>query len=212
MPTSIAHALGGFAAAEGSPLARSWSRARVFVFCAVVANLPDLDFGPGLLLGNAGRFHRHGTHSLLAMLLVALACALWLRWRSGASRGDALRLARLAGVVYGSHLLLDMLVVRPTDTSGVPLFWPFDAARYYTRIHLPRSLAVLLDLDFDKHGAFFREILSAHGAVVFLGHALLFAPVPLAAWLIRRAWERWTAPEPPRARPGFAPAPEPAED
>ncbi len=215
MPTSIAHALGGFAAVEGSPLARGWSRARVFLFCALVANLPDLDFVPGLLVGDAGRFHRHGSHSLLAALLVSLACALWLRWRSGASRGDAVRFAALAALVYGSHLLLDMLVTSPTETSGVPLFWPIEPARYYAIIRLPRPLAALLDLDFDKSQPFFRSLLSVHGVLVFLGHGLLFAPLPALAWLVRRAWA-WTAERgaaPPArapAQPAFGAAPEPA--
>ncbi len=215
MPTSIAHAFGGLAAAEGSPLPQGWSRARVLLFCALVANLPDADFLPGILTGDASRFHRHGTHSLLATLLVALACALWLRWRRRATRGDAARLGVLAFLVYGSHLALDTLVTRATDSAGVPLFWPIDRARYYTVLHLPRPLAALLDLDFDKHGAFFHELLSVHGAAVFLGHALLFAPLPIIAWAVRRGFElaRGPAdsrPERPRARPAFGPAPEPA--
>ncbi len=214
MPTSIAHALGGLAAAQANPLARRWSRARVLVFCAVLANLPDADFLPGVLVGDASRFHRQGTHTLLATLVVALACALWLRWRSGAQPGDAARFGTLAFIVYGSHLALDMLVTRATVTAGVPLFWPVDPARYYTILHLPRPFAWLLDLDFDKHGAFFHELLSPHGALVFLGHGLLFAPLPIAAWLIRRGFETWRGtdadPDGRRPRPGFAPEPEPA--
>ncbi len=215
MPTSLAHAFGGLAAAEGGPRARGWSRAPLVLFCAVVANLPDADFVPGLLLGDAGRFHRHATHSLLATLLVALACALWLRWRRRAAAGDAARFGWLAFLVYGSHLLLDMLVTRPTDTSGVPLFWPIERARFFTVVRLPAPLAALLDLDFDKHAAFFHELFSVHGAVVFLGHGLLFAPLPVLAWAIRRGFEAWrgparTRPDRPRARPAFGPAPEPA--
>ncbi len=221
MPTSIAHAFGGLAAAEGAPRPRGWSRAGILLFCAIVANLPDADFLPGLLLGDAGRFHRHGTHSLLAALLLALGCALWLRWRRGADRGDggdrgdAARFGALAFLVYASHLALDMLVTQPTATSGVPLFWPIVPTRYYVALQLPRPLAFLLDLDFDKHGAFFHELFSAHGAEVFLGHALLFAPLPVVAWLVRRAFElaRGPAaerPERPRARPAFGPAPEAA--
>ena len=204
MPTSIAHAFGGLAAAEGSSTARGWSRTRVLVFCAVVANLPDLDFLPGAVLGDAGRFHRHFSHSLLATLLVALAFALWERWRRHGSRGDAARVGWLAFLVYGSHLVLDTLVATPTDTSGVPLFAPFSPARYYTVLHLPAPLATLLELDIDKNDHFFHAVFSIRGAEVFLGHALLFAPLPIVAWLIRRAVEGKRAPRR-RSQPGFAP-------
>ena len=188
MPTSIAHAFGGLAAAEGSG-ARGWSRARLLLFCTIVANLPDLDFIPGILAGDAGRFHRHATHSLLATLLFALACALWAHRRRRVPPGDAARFAWLGFLVYGSHLALDMLVSAPSTSAGVPLLWPIGKARYFTVLHLPGPLAALLDLDFPKHQHFFHAVFSAHGAVVFLGHGLLFAPLPVLAWLLRRAWQ-----------------------
>ncbi|HEX9108957.1 MAG TPA: metal-dependent hydrolase [Longimicrobiales bacterium] len=189
MPTSIAHAFGGLAAAEGS-VVRGWSRARLLLFCTVVANLPDLDFIPGILAGDAGRFHRHATHSLLATLLFALACLLWARLRRRAAPGDAIRFAWLGLLVYGSHLALDMLVATPTENAGVPLFSPFLGTRYYLQLHLPAPLAALLDLDFDKRQHFFQAVLSPRGLQVFLGHAALFALLPLFTWLIRLAWQR----------------------
>lgn len=72
------------------------------VIAGAIANIPDLD----LVFGR--KFHRQGTHSLLALflfnLLLFIIAPQYL----------------LAGIVgYGSHLLLDSLT-----PSGVPLFYP----------------------------------------------------------------------------------------
>ncbi len=139
-----------------------------------------------------------------------------MRARSGKA-GEPLALAWLGFLVYASHLALDALVTRPQPNAGVPVFWPLLSDRFFTRCPLPARLSTLLDLDIrsPSSGGFWGEVLSRHGLVVFLGHALLFAPLPIVAWLIRRGVERWRGgagarPERRRAPSAFGPAPEPA--
>jgi len=216
MPTSIAHVFGGMAAAEATTLRGRWSDTRVLLFFALVANLPDADFLPGLLVGDPVLYHREGSHSLLAALIVALACA-----GIAAARGaDARRWFSIAFLVYLSHLALDMLATGgPASSTGVPLLWPLIRDRWFVELPLPTPLAELLDLDLNKTGpgGFFPALFSWHGAEVFLGHALLFAPLPLIARLIRVARERlgdaagWRPrPRPRRVRP-LEPDPDPVD-
>jgi inner membrane protein len=84
------------------------------------ASLPDLDFIPGLILGQGGRFHHGISHSigfaLLAALLIGIGAVL-------VKNGE--RLIKVAGLAFClilSHLILDYFTESP---KGFPLFWPF---------------------------------------------------------------------------------------
>jgi inner membrane protein len=100
----------------------------------VLANVPDLDFLPGLLIGEPSAFHRGITHTVLG---VAVATALF-----------ALLLPRLrvlhedtppwggwvffVFVALASHLLVDVVSIdtRPPP-NGTMVLWPFSDHRFY---------------------------------------------------------------------------------
>lgn len=194
MPTSIAHLFAGMAAAEvtpDAPIRPRWTDWKLLLFAGVAANLPDADFLPGVLVGNPVLFHRTASHSLLAAAVFALLCGAIAAWRGA----DFRRWFTFALLVYGSHLACDVIAATPSASSGVPLFWPLDHARWYLSLPLPKPLATLLDLDLDKkaNAGFFHTLLSLHGLGVFLGHALLFAPLPVIARIVRIARERSAA-------------------
>ena len=72
MPLPIGHALAGIAMRQARPglfFANRWADAFFFIF---LANLPDADFLPGILLGCPNLYHHGIFHSLGAALAVAL--------------------------------------------------------------------------------------------------------------------------------------------
>jgi membrane-bound metal-dependent hydrolase YbcI (DUF457 family) len=112
MPLPPAHMLFGAAAAEGVAAATSLPRYRAWMVGAVVALLPDLDFGIRLLTGEYAPIERSSLHSLAATAAVMLVAGLVAgrRW------------AALAGAAYASHLLADLL--QHQARTSVALFWP----------------------------------------------------------------------------------------
>lgn len=107
MPSPFGHTLAGLC---GFMMAQKHlgSHRRVLLLTGSVglANLPDIDFYPGLLRGDLSSFHHQATHSLAAVVIVSLLVGglasrwalKWFRW------------AIWGGSLYLSHVVLDLLV------------------------------------------------------------------------------------------------------
>ena len=119
MPSPVAHAVGGLAAAffVDSVPRRQTLTVPILVGSVALAVAPDLD----LLTGS----HRAHTHSIGAVAIVGGICWLILRRRS---RNTAAASALIAS--YASHLLLDWLSKDTRTPSGIPALWPF-TGQYY---------------------------------------------------------------------------------
>lgn len=107
-----AHALVGAGVAELTCAAVPLPRWKAWTLAAVLAVLPDLDFGFGMIMGRTAEYHGTFTHSAVAVVVVSLFAAL-------AGRGWGL----LAAGAYGSHLMVDLLDDR--GRTNVLLAWPF---------------------------------------------------------------------------------------
>lgn len=107
-----AHALVGAGVAEMTLTVVPLPRWKAWTVAALLAVLPDLDLGFGLLMGRAAAYHGTFTHSAVAVVVVSLVAAL-----AGREWGF------LAGAAYGSHLLVDLLDDR--GRTNVLLAWPF---------------------------------------------------------------------------------------
>ena len=140
MPSPVGHTLAGLSGYmlvrnHVGPYARRW----VLFGSVVLANLPDLDFLPGLLLGDLRSFHHQATHSLAAVAAVTLssiAIASW--WKL-----DRFAWGTWGGSVYLSHVVLDLLVDDPSPPFGVQLLWPFSESYFISPIR-KRASAVML--------------------------------------------------------------------
>ena len=89
--------------------------------CMVAANLPDVDFIPGLLIGEFNAFHHGPSHSLLWAIGVGVGC--WLiaeAMGSGKSRFKGW----LAFALVTSHLAADYLCEDRSAPFGIMVFWP----------------------------------------------------------------------------------------
>ncbi len=144
-------------------------------------NFADLDFLPGLLVGDINRFHRSITHSLLAVLVFGVAVALIARLL----RAPALRAGLLASGLYLSHLMLDFLSGNPSEVSGQPLLWPLmkdDVMSPWSPL-----AGVFHGVPGDGVWQFLQTLVSWHNLEVILMELLVFAPFLLVARLLRRA-------------------------
>ncbi|HEX7126188.1 MAG TPA: metal-dependent hydrolase [Thermodesulfobacteriota bacterium] len=185
MPSPLGHALAGLALAVAlAPGARVASAAVL----AVAASLsPDLDFVPGLLVGDPGRYHHHGaSHSVgaaaaAALLGGALAASPYGRATGLASVGAG-RAALLCGLAVLAHVVLDALAVDTSRPYGVALLWPFDGAYLIS----PWTPFADIQREESDASAFFRTLASSHNLRAVVVEAALIGPLVLLAVLARR--------------------------
>ncbi len=189
MPLPVAYALLGAAVCVAADRdGASAARGRI-VAAVVLVNGADLDFLPGLLVGDPHRFHRMQMHSLGWAILMALIAGVlvhrsWSRpwplrpgWPTGAA-GSAL----IVGILWATHALLDSLNADYSDPVGVMLFWPVSRAwipslPLFYNVEKVAGAASLLD--------FGRSLLTWHN---FQAMALELAVIgPVLVWAI---WSR----------------------
>jgi inner membrane protein len=171
MPSPVAHALAGVALYEAR---RDRRRSLVLLAVLVIASgLPDLDFLPGMLVGNADLYHHGPSHSLFAGLLVAALAGTLVAWRGGAALGKRIGLAVFLG--YGLHVVLDMFCIDTRPPFGVPLFWPLWAG------YVASPVELFMDIHRDRDtAAFFGSLLQPHNLRAAAWEAVLMGGVVLA--------------------------------
>jgi inner membrane protein len=176
MPSPIAHALAGVALYEGRRDRRR--QLALLAVLVVAAGLPDLDFVPGMLVGNADLYHHGPSHSLFAGLLVAVAAGAVVSWWWGGPLGRRIGLAVLVG--YTSHVVLDMFCIDTRPPFGVPLFWPLWSG------YVASPVELFMDIHRDRDtAAFFGSLLQPHNLRAAAWEAVLMGGVVLAV--------RWAA-------------------
>jgi len=186
MATPLGHALAGMAVGVlitgRRPLI---SPGRDLLLFAALAQAPDLDFIPGLLIGQPGAFHHGLSHSLGASLAVGLLAAWW-----GRRRSDAFRWGLAGGVICFVQVLIDALTADKVAPRGVPLWWPLSSDHVLFHPLFMDVLRGRLTWDLIRHNL----------TALVLEAALLGPPALLVVlgrrWLIRRS----------QAGPGPAPA------
>jgi membrane-bound metal-dependent hydrolase YbcI (DUF457 family) len=181
MPSPVLHSLAGASLVRLLPNAAATSRGRLLTMLALAAaaNAPDLDFVPGVLIGDPGRFHHAATHSVLATFVFGYAVTLIARW-NGCRR--PVRLGLLLGLAYASHILLDMCSSPVDARHGVPLAWPFGP-----RMALPVPLFIGIWVD-PAAGGFLPGLVHGHNARAVAWELVIAA----AAWVASAVWRRTT--------------------
>ncbi len=148
-----------------------------------LANAADFDFLPGLVIGHADAYHRGVTHTLAAVVVIALAVAA-AGGIAGACRATVLRAAGWAAAVYASHLVLDYVTVCAVPPSGGRFLWPLSDAYYIA----PRPLLDEIIIDSSSRSAFVASLLTPHALGVWARElAFLLGIVGLVYGLRRSA-------------------------
>jgi inner membrane protein len=131
MPSPVGHSIIGLALGAGFLLPRTtwrklfhevWNRRFLFLAILFLANLPDLDYLPGILVGDLHAYHHQFTHSLVfAVTLSAFTLVAWQRCRPPVTR----TLTTLVYALLVSHLLADWMCQDGSEPYGIMWFWPF---------------------------------------------------------------------------------------
>ncbi len=163
-------------------------RLELLASAIVLANAPDFDFVPGLIVGRPGAFHRGLTHTLAAVLAVAAMGAVVGWWRRPMARGPAWW-ASFAGAAYGAHLLVDFLTIDAVAPYGARFLWPLSDGFQHAGV-TPFSEIVL---DASGRMAFVRSLLTPAALAVWMREVVL-AVVVIGGVLAARALGRSRVP------------------
>jgi inner membrane protein len=181
MPLPIGHTLTGIAFFQTRPglfFKNKWVDAFFFVF---LANLPDADFLPGLMLGSPNLYHHGIFHSLGA----ALAIAVVMGWIFYQKKRPFWRFSVLVFLIFYSHLLLDYFSRDFAAPYGLPLFWPF-SNRYYIAAH-PIFINIIRS---NRSANFFSSLLNRHNLEAALLEIMLLGGlvvlVVIVRWLLKK--------------------------
>lgn len=136
MASPFGHSLAGYAVYKFARLPETERSPRLMLLSIFMANFPDLDFLPGLMVGRPALYHQGVSHSLGIGLLVSLAAA-----------GICTRRLSLFMPVfflcfsaYASHLVLDFFGPDGRPPYGIPLFWPLSGEYFIS--HRPLFLGM----------------------------------------------------------------------
>lgn len=198
MPLPIGHALAGIAfqrARPGTFFKKGWQDA---IFLMFLANLPDLDFLPGFILGRPNLYHHGVFHSLGAALGAAAfgagICFLKKRPVVAGRYGPVVAgrygrfwaPATMIFMVFYSHLLLDFFARDYVYPYGLPLFWPF-SGRYFIASRPFFSNITRSSASAD----FFSSLFNAHNLKAALLEMAILGGIALTAvWLRARVDNR----------------------
>jgi inner membrane protein len=157
MPLPIAHSaagLAGYLIFKKNEQSVNKRQELAFIgMCLFLANLPDLDFVPGFIIGDIGSFHHGPSHSFIISLALAfLFSVIGINWFKEISKS---RIA--AGFIISafSHPILDYFSKDTSMPFGVPLFWPFKTNYYISPMHLFTDV----QRNQDSIGNFFSSLL-----------------------------------------------------
>jgi inner membrane protein len=148
----------------------SHSRWSTLALYLLGANAADLDFIPGMLVGEPGRYHHGPSHSLGFAILFGLVVSLAILFLR---LGDVIRKSIIFLLLYFSHVILDYF---STDTSlpyGVPLLWPLSAGYYIA------PFAFLPDVQRAPSSGmeFIASVFSLHNLWAVTVESLMFIPL-----------------------------------
>jgi inner membrane protein len=130
VPSPVGHTLIGLAVAAGffrgrgtlREFATGFRRNTGGVLAGVLfANLPDVDYVPGLFTGDFNAFHHYYTHSLGWALMVA--CGGWMVWKLLDPRAGW-RVFAFLFAALASHLPADWLTADARPPIGIMALWP----------------------------------------------------------------------------------------
>ncbi len=109
---------------------------QLLIFCAALANLPDIDYFFGIAQGAPNLYHRQFTHSLGFAVLIGLACGLFFKIRGR----RFWPMFYLAGVSCFSHVVLDFFGNDTSHPLGVVALWPFSSAYFMSPVPIFSNL------------------------------------------------------------------------
>jgi inner membrane protein len=167
MPSPVGHSLIGLAVSIGflAPRGRPGeilrglaARKYPLLLGVVVANAPDIDYLPGIFMGDINRFHHAITHTPGWIALAAAGG--WMIWRAlrpAAGWREFLFLLSL----LASHLAADWLTLDTRPPIGIMALWPFSAQWFQSPVTLFWDLRKNVWADFIQAHNFLAVLVEA---------------------------------------------------
>lgn len=176
MPSPVGHSIMGYiiyrAAAKRAGM-HQWQLMALYLFAA---NVADLDFIPGLQMGDPDRYHHGITHSIGFAVLFALVFSLL------GILGNAFR--KNFGIfflLYFSHIAFDYFSIDTSKPYGEPFFWPLTNDYYIA------PFAFLPDIQRSAIGSeFIPSLFSLHNLWAVSVECLLLFPLAMVTLALRR--------------------------
>lgn len=134
MATPIGHALAGYAVYKFASLKDEGRKnRRVLLGLALsMAIAPDLDFVPGIAIGQPALYHQLVSHSIGIGLAVSVVTAGLLSYASK----SFITIFNLCFVSYLSHLAIDFFAPDGRPPYGQPLLWPISDEYFLSPVSL----------------------------------------------------------------------------
>lgn len=178
MSSPIGHSLAGliiYRVVHGPWSGIAWGRWALYVFAA---NAADLDFVPGILLGDPNRYHHGISHSIGFAILFGFIFSLLVYLFS---RRPMKKYFVVFSVLYLSHIVLDLMYIDTSWPYGEPFFWPLSPVYFYP------SFAFLPDIQRSREAAdFFRSLFSLHNLWAVTVEILLLVSVIIVMWILQK--------------------------
>jgi inner membrane protein len=121
MATPIGHSLAGYVIYRFRVRHGQNRRPALLLLALLMANAPDLDFLPGILVGAPAAYHQGLSHSFALALIASVVVTAVL---GTAFRTPARPVFVLGLLCYSSHLVIDLFGPDRRPPFGIPLFWP----------------------------------------------------------------------------------------
>ena len=132
MATSLGHSLAGYVVYRCSGKTKIPERFILMIICIVMANTPDLDFLPGILIGQPALYHQGLTHSLGFAVMASLGIAGIFSFKKKMFSV----VFKVCFLSYASHLVIDIFGPDGRLPYGIPLFWPISGAHVISPVQL----------------------------------------------------------------------------
>jgi len=180
MSSPIGHSFAGYIINSYSSRSLKIQGIKALFLCIFIANAPDLDFVPGLLLGKPNLYHHGISHS------IGMAAIFSLFLSSLLNIGDSENLNKdffLFFSLYCSHLLLDYISYDGRPPIGIPIFWPLSNEYFIFKYPILPPVAHS-ELTHATMAQFFNEVFSFHNLYVTLLEFAVSLPLLFIVWIL----------------------------
>jgi len=180
MSSPIGHSFAGYIINSYSSKSLKIQGIKTLFLCIFIANTPDLDFVPGLLIGKPNLFHHGISHSVGMGAIFSLLLASLL------NIGDTKSLNKdflLFFSLYCSHLLLDYISYDGRPPLGIPIFWPLSGQYFIFKYPMLPPVAHS-ELTHATIAQFLNGVCSIHNLYVIFMEFTVSLPLLLVVWIL----------------------------
>jgi inner membrane protein len=182
MSSPFGHSLAGYIIATFASKTFAGRNFRTIFLYIFIANAPDLDFFPGILVGKPNLYHHGISHSLGVGISFSIILALIINYKR---KQHIKRAFLLFFILYCSHLFLDYMSIDGIPPLGIPLFYPL-SYEYYISPYPILPPIMHSELDNATIGQFLNGVFSVHNLYVMFLEFIIMLPFMLILFAILR--------------------------